>query len=51
MLGLEPLQLVHERVELEIRDLGGVFNVVFVVMVVEQLAQLFDPFAYHKIKV
>jgi hypothetical protein len=35
MLGLQPLQLAHQGVELEIGYFGVVFNVIFVVVVVE----------------
>ena len=44
---LQILEFAHHCVELEIRNLGGVFDVIFEVMQFELPAQLFDPFAYH----
>ena len=44
---LQILKFAHHRVELEIRNLRGVFDVIFEVMQFELPAQLLDPFAYH----
>jgi hypothetical protein len=40
MLGLEPLELVQQRVELGVRDLGGVQDVVALFVVADLLPKL-----------
>ncbi len=47
MRRLQILQFAHQRVELEVGDLGGVLDVVFAVVVLEPSAQLLDPLLYH----
>ncbi len=41
------LQFAHERVELEIGNLGRIVDIITMVMVFQLLAQRFDSFAYH----
>ena len=47
ILGILPLEvdeLAHHRVELEVGDFGGVFDVIFIVVAVELPAELLDSF-------
>ena len=48
MFAFELLEFAHHRVEVEIGDFGRVFDIVFMVVVVELPAQLLDPLAYHR---
>ena len=52
--GVRPfqiLQFAHHRVEFEVGDLRGVFDVISEVMVLELPPQLFDSLAYHNISI
>ena len=48
MRGLQLLQLAHHAVEIEIRNLGRVFDVVLMIVELELPAQLLDSSADHK---
>ena len=48
MRGLQLLQLAHHAVEIEIRNLGRVFDVVLMIVEFELPAQLLDSSADHK---
>ena len=50
MRAFQLLKLAHHRVEFEVRDFGGVFDVILEIMQFELTAQLLDSFAYHKYK-
>ena len=51
MSAFQVLEFAHHRVELEVRDFGCVFDVVFEIMQFELAAQLLDSFAYHNITI
>ena len=44
MLGFEPLELVQQRVELLVGDLGIVVDVVALFVMADRVAQLFEAF-------
>ena len=50
MRAFQFLKFAHHRVEFEVRDFGGVFDVILEVMQFELTAQLLDSFAYHNIR-
>ena len=46
MARFEVLQLVHERVKFEVGNVGTIEHIVFVVVLVQLLAQLYDALSF-----